>query len=133
MRYLPSWLWVRQHRLAAFDERLHRARRPNPALPPLETPGNRPLLSGGAPGLDETYGRMSLSFEVNQGQASPGIDFLARGGGYAIALTSSGASLTLNQSAGTDPGTAPPPAAEVQMQLVGASQGMAAHGLDLQP
>ena len=37
---------------------------------------------------DQTYGRMSRYFEVNQGQTDLGVKFLSRGGGYTLFLTS---------------------------------------------
>lgn len=63
-------------------------------------PGERGGRSGeSAPGprqhLLEAYGRLPLAFEPNQGQANYGVQFLARGAGYTIFLTHSGASLTL--------------------------------------
>ena len=37
------------------------------------------------------YGRLPLAFEPNQGQAGAGVRFLARGAGYGLALTRTGA------------------------------------------
>src|SRR5437867_854005 len=39
-------------------------------------------------GLLKSYGKLPLTFEANQGQASPEIKFLSRGGGYSLYLTS---------------------------------------------
>jgi hypothetical protein len=46
-----------------------------------------------------TYGQVPLSFEGNQGQASAGVQFLARGEGYDLSLMSQEADFTLRQSA----------------------------------
>jgi hypothetical protein len=43
----------------------------------------------------ETYGRLPLSFEANQGQTDPQVKFLARGSGYTVFLTPTEAVLTL--------------------------------------
>jgi len=50
-----------------------------------------------APGQLKTasYGRLPLSFEANQGQVDSQVRFLARGNGYAVFLTDSGAMLRL--------------------------------------
>ncbi|HJT25922.1 MAG TPA: SBBP repeat-containing protein [Pyrinomonadaceae bacterium] len=45
------------------------------------------------------FGRLPLSFEVNQGQADARVKFLARGQGYGIFLTGNGAAFSLNGSA----------------------------------
>src|SRR5687768_13087289 len=45
----------------------------------------------------ETYGRIPLSFEANQGQSEGSFDFLARGAGYALFLKPSEATLVLSR------------------------------------
>jgi uncharacterized repeat protein (TIGR01451 family) len=45
------------------------------------------------------FGRLPLSFEVNQGQADARVRFLARGQGYGIFLTDNGAAFSLGGSA----------------------------------
>jgi hypothetical protein len=45
--------------------------------------------------VSETYGKLPLSFEVNQGQADPQVKFLSRGHGYSLFLTPAEAVLTL--------------------------------------
>jgi hypothetical protein len=68
------------------------------------------------PRLAQNYGRLPLSFELNQGQTDARVRFLARGGGYTIFLTDDEAVLTLKRSSvvsgqlsvaptGTRPGT----------------------------
>ena len=42
---------------------------------------------------------MPLAFEANAGQSADGVDFLARGSGYALFLSASGAQLTLHGGA----------------------------------
>ena len=45
--------------------------------------------------LAENYGKLPLSFEVNQGQSDPQVKFLSRGNGYSLFLTDSSAVLSL--------------------------------------
>jgi hypothetical protein len=45
--------------------------------------------------LGDAYGRLPLSFEINEGQTAPEVKFLSRGSGYTIFLTPSGAVLRL--------------------------------------
>jgi hypothetical protein len=47
----------------------------------------------------ETYGRLPLAFEANEGQSPAGIQFLSRGEGYDLSLMSREADLTLRQPA----------------------------------
>ena len=47
--------------------------------------------------LEESYGRLPLYFEPNQGQADPQVQFISRGSGYNLFLTSQEAVLVLNQ------------------------------------
>jgi hypothetical protein len=46
--------------------------------------------------LLETYGKLPLSFEANNGQTDSQVDFLARGSGYTLFLTSLEAVLALH-------------------------------------
>src|SRR6266849_6862096 len=48
--------------------------------------------------LLESYGKLPLSFEANQGQTDSQVQFLARGGGYTLFLTSREAVLSLHGS-----------------------------------
>jgi hypothetical protein len=43
------------------------------------------------------YGKLPLSFEINQGQTDPRVKFLSRGSGYVLFLTSDEAVLTLHK------------------------------------
>ena len=49
--------------------------------------------------LLQSYGQIPLSFEANQGQTASQVNFLSRGSGYALFLTSSEAVLSLQQAA----------------------------------
>src|SRR5207247_7110758 len=49
--------------------------------------------------VSESYGRLPLSFEANQGQVDPRVKFLARGAGQTLFLTSTEAVLVLIRSA----------------------------------
>jgi len=67
-----------------------RAQVPNIA-PASPAAALKPVLAG-------AYGRLPLSFEANQGQSDPGVDFLARGAGYTLFLTASEAVLALRDA-----------------------------------
>ncbi len=58
--------------------------------------------------VEESYGKLPLSFEANRGQTDERVNFLARGPGYSLFLTSGEAVLALDGSA-------------VRMRLVGAN------------
>ena len=62
--------------------------------PRVEALEPRWLLSGDA-ALAQAYGQLPLSFEVNQGQTDPQVDFLSQGSGYALFLTPTEAVLSL--------------------------------------
>jgi len=49
--------------------------------------------------LNETYSKLSLSFEANNGQTDPQVKFLSRGRGYTLFLTSNEAVFTLKKEA----------------------------------
>ena len=88
--------------------------------PRMESLEERALLSG-APGLAASYGNLPLAFEANQGQTSTRFDFLARGSGYALALTPSEAVLNLRQGTGGD---------VLRLQIVGANPSAQVVGRD---
>ena len=48
--------------------------------------------------ISASYGKLPLSFEANQGQADPSIEFLSRGNGYSLFLTDSAAVLALGHA-----------------------------------
>jgi hypothetical protein len=59
----------------------------------------------------EAYGKLPLSFEQNRGQANASIDFVARGPGYAVALSPTQASFALRKR---DSGTGSDRASDVR-------------------
>ena len=50
--------------------------------------------------VQAAYGNLPLSFEANEGQSDAQIEFLARGHGYSLLLTSTEAVLALRQPSG---------------------------------
>ena len=95
-----------------------------------------------------SYGSLPLSFEANQGQTDSQVNFLSRGNGYTLFLTSTEAVLALRKPAdpaATDPKTEPMPttgkfqeakesaAGVVRMQLIGANSEPRVVGLDELP
>ncbi len=86
---------------------------------------------------------MPLTFEANQGQADPQVEFLSRGKGYTAFLTAGELILSVRPTdSATPPGMADAPIANspkqvqnttLQFRLVGAAQTPLAAGEDLQP
>ncbi|MGH7228540.1 MAG: hypothetical protein ACREIH_04925, partial [Nitrospiraceae bacterium] len=60
----------------------------------------QPLATGSAaaPNLDTSFGKLPLSFERNDGQTDPQVQFLARGRGYTLFLTPTEAVLALRKA-----------------------------------
>ncbi len=54
--------------------------------------------------IKEAYGKLPLSFEVNQGQSDSEVRFISRGSGYTLFLTSTGAVLSLPGVSGAKAG-----------------------------
>ncbi|MGI8549325.1 MAG: SBBP repeat-containing protein, partial [Dehalococcoidia bacterium] len=88
------------------------------------------------------YGKLPLSFELNQGQSGASVDFLARGSGYSLALSGGEMSLALSAGHGARDaghgvddtfGGSPTGASALQMHLLGAQPDPAAIGVDLLP
>src|SRR5258706_12829782 len=50
----------------------------------------------------DTYGRLPLAFEANQGQTDPQVKFVSRGTGYNLFLTATEAMLALRKGSGHD-------------------------------
>ena len=73
--------------------------------------------------IAESYGRLPLSFEENQGQSDPRVDFLARARGQAVFFTSSGATISLRGNDGQG--------AALRLALQGANPKAQASGLSL--
>jgi uncharacterized repeat protein (TIGR01451 family) len=94
--------------------------------------------------LSTSYGKLPISFEVNQGQTDGSVQFLARGSGYMLFLTPGEAVLSLhaprvNGDGGSVAGakasqqaTTPPPST-VRLQLIGANTKAEARGFDPLP
>ena len=51
--------------------------------------------------ISDSYGRLPLSFEINEGQADPRVKFLSHGPGYDLFLTPTGVTLSLRQPQST--------------------------------
>jgi Beta-propeller repeat len=113
-------------------------------LPIAELLEDRTLLTATS-ALQQAYGQLPLSFEVNEGQTASQVRFLSHGSGYALFLTENSAVLSLTQATG-DSGIANrglptpdsqvirPPTAGVAlaMNLVGANPHATVAGLDKQ-
>jgi hypothetical protein len=103
----------------------------------MELLEGRELLDGGA--VAAAYGQIPLSFEANQGQADPAVEFLSRGSGYALFLTSQEAVLSLSKPvtvapAATSAAAQSAPIEDVlRLQLVGANASPQVAGVDPLP
>jgi len=76
------------------------SRIPNPVLAgpnPQSRIPNTGYGSAPQPRLIESYGKLPLSFEINQGQTNPTAKFLSRGRGYSLFLTGNEAVLALRK------------------------------------
>jgi uncharacterized repeat protein (TIGR01451 family) len=91
------------------------------------SPHSKPLHSN----LDARaiLGQLPLNFEPNQGQADPGVKFLARGPGYSLSLDSTGAALAMQ----TARSSASHSEQFVRMKLVGANDAAVTAGTDPLP
>jgi Beta-propeller repeat len=76
-----------------------------------------------AAGVDEVFGKLSLGFERNEGQADPKVKFLARARGYSISLTGNE---TVMRFTG-------PKTAAVRMKFVGQQRNALVEGVDALP
>src|SRR6266404_514706 len=77
------------------------------------------------------YGQIPLSFEANQGQTDPQVNFLARGSGYTLFLTPTEAVLSLQKPVASQ-GSNTIPEDVLRMQLVGSNPDPRVVGLDPQ-
>jgi hypothetical protein len=89
---------------------------------PISAPDGDPGGESAPVALQAGYGQRPLQFEANQGQAANPVNFLARGPGYAVFLTSAEAVLSLRS--GSAPGTVQP---NKGVELVGQPRPAAAH------
>lgn len=74
-----------------------------------------------------TYHRLPLSFEVNNGQVNPQVNFMARGSGYTLFLTQTDAVLSLHSA------TIPENKTVLRMQLIDANSKSNITGLEELP
>jgi hypothetical protein len=79
----------------------------------------------------ETYGKLPLAFEANEGQTDSRVRFLARGGGYTLFLSDDEAVLQLGAPHGQQADLVHE--AVVRMRLLGASHRPAVSGMDELP
>jgi uncharacterized repeat protein (TIGR01451 family) len=82
------------------------------------------------PTAEAVLGKLPLIFEANQGQAEPGVKFLARGAGYSLFLDPTGAVLALQTAPRAYRGS---DAQFLRMKLVGANPQAATTGTDPLP
>jgi hypothetical protein len=114
------------------------------------TPGEMaaaPIAARTTAQVREAYGQLPLSFEANRGQAADSIDFVARGPGYAVALSPTEAIFVLrktenagrnnddsrvrkisNSLSERNPPSALAPSTVLRMNLVGANRAAAVAG-----
>lgn len=83
--------------------------------------------------IQQAYGQAPVSFEANQGQTASQVDYLARGAGYTLYLTGSGAVLDLQPLTSGSGGSSDEVSGTViDMQFVGANANATVTGLDKQ-
>src|SRR5262249_23859168 len=102
------------------------------------------------PDVQAAYGKLPLSFEVNQGQTNSQVKFLSRGNSYAVYLTATEATLqlrnvdfgvrsekpgdsTANHPVRHQPAARNPQSTIVKMQLTGANPQAQAEGVQELP
>ena len=117
------WRWLK-----LSSRRTLWGRRQRPQLEPLE---ERYLLNADSPAFNaqSIYQSLPLSFEANQGQLAPQVQYSSSGAGYTLFLTSASAYLSLQQETTTGAAAAP---ALVQMQLLGANPTAQGVGINAQ-
>jgi hypothetical protein len=71
--------------------------------------------------LNEAFGKLGMRFEANRGQTDEAVDFISRGHGYAVFLTSAEAVFVLAQSAGSNPNGTSVQSSVFRMQLCGSN------------
>jgi len=91
-------------------------------VPHPASPGASNRLHSAA--LLNTYGKLPLAFEVNQGQADSSVKFLSHGNGYALFLTGTGPVLAFSNKTGQQ---------VLRLNLVGATSHPQVVGLDELP
>jgi hypothetical protein len=86
----------------------------------------------------QSYGKLPLAFEANQGQSDPQVKFFSRGAGYSLFLTSNEAVLTLRDNSRLEPAShvvrdrtsSERASAVLRMKLVGANANAKVLGQD---
>src|SRR3989442_744504 len=68
----------------------------------MRTPISSSENVAGRPPWDLVYARLPMSFEANRGQSDPAVQFLSRGHGYSVFLTSAEAVLVLSKRQGRE-------------------------------
>src|SRR6476661_4513380 len=120
--FKQKWSWLRGGRRT---QRPLRWQYGKDHLPLMEILEDRLLLNAS----NETFGKLPMVFEPNQGQTDAQVQFLARGPGYGLFLTPSEAVMTLvpptsTEGTGNAPGSAvvePTSVSVVRMQFVNAN------------
>jgi uncharacterized repeat protein (TIGR01451 family) len=97
------------------------------AAPPFPTSSRSPIHA--KPDARAILAQLPLIFEPNQGQADPGVKFLARGAGYSLFLDDSGAVLSMHSGRSASRGGEH----HVRMKLVGANPATLTSGSDPLP
>ncbi len=94
----------------------------------LSLPGSQPKWQAkrqGNPKIQESYGKLPLRFEQNQGQTDSNVKFLARGKGYTLFLTPTEAVFSLQKQAG--------PAKVVRLKLLDSNPAATVEGVEELP
>ena len=94
-----------------------------------------PSQSSAEASLARNFGKLPLSFEVNQGQSDPRVKFLSHGNGYSLFLTDSAAVLVLSkqQIHSKLAGHSSAAGDVIRMELAGARSKVDVHGVDELP
>jgi hypothetical protein len=83
--------------------------------------------------LEQAYGQLPINFELNAGQTDGQVRYLARGNGYALFLTSTGAVLNLQSASGVSADSTSVTGVALAMNLVGGNPNASVTGLDQLP
>src|SRR5438034_10607616 len=95
-----------------------------------------PMAAAADARLSESYGKLPLHFEANQGQTHKDVRFLSRGPGYSLYLTAGEAILVLakpNTEARRDAQSAQVKSVALRMSIVGAAPALLVSGLEELP
>src|SRR5437773_1717990 len=95
-----------------------------------------PAIAAADARLSQTYGKLPLHFEANQGQTHKDVRFLSRGPGYSLYLTAGEAILVLakpNTEARRDAQSAQVKSVALRMSIVGAAPALLVSGLEELP